>query len=53
MATYLLRRMSHVDKDLIDIAGYFGEVGLFGTGHGSPIYWPLKDVTDAELDIVW
>jgi hypothetical protein len=53
MATYLLRRMSRVDKDLMDIAGYFGEVGLFGTGHGSPIYWPLKDVTDTELDIVW
>jgi hypothetical protein len=53
MATYLLRRMSRVDKDLVDIAGYFDGAGLFGTGHGSPIYWPLKDVTDRENEIVW
>jgi hypothetical protein len=53
MATYLLRRMSRLDKDLVDIAGYFGETGLFGAGHGSPIYWPLKGVTDTENEIVW
>lgn len=53
MATYLLRRMSRVDKDLVDIAEYFGETGLFGSGHGSPIYWPLKDGTDSENEIVW
>ena len=53
MATYLLRRMSRLDKDLVDIAGYFDEVGLSGTGHGSPLYWPLKGVTDSENEIVW
>jgi hypothetical protein len=53
MATYLLRRMSRLDKDLADIAGYFEEIGLFGIGHGSPVYWPLKGVTDSENEIVW
>jgi hypothetical protein len=53
MATYLLRRISRADKDLVDIAEYFGDAGLFGTGQGSPIYWPLKAVTDSENEILW
>jgi hypothetical protein len=53
MATSLLRRMSRVDKDLADIATYFGSMGSFGPGHGSPIYWPLKGVTDSENETVW
>ncbi len=53
MATYLLRRISHMDKELAGIAGYFDGTGLFGVGQGSPIYWPLKDHTDSENEILW
>jgi hypothetical protein len=53
MATSLLRRMSRVDKDLADLASYFGNMGSFGPGHGSPIYWPLKGITDSENEIAW
>ena len=42
--TGLLRRLGSIDPALAPMATYFGGVGLFGTGYGSPRKWEYADL---------